>query len=61
VIMEEVQRNVSDGTKRVPTLCTDGAAHPTATDDQVITVLHIVHGTCQKVTRNVEKKKHKEF
>ena len=52
VTTEETQRNISDGTKRVPTLCTDGAAHPTATDDQVITVLHIVHGTSQEVTRN---------
>ena len=57
VTMEEAQRNVSDGTRTVPTLCTDGAAHPTATDDQVITVLHIVHGTCQKVKRKVIKKK----
>ena len=61
VTMEEAQRNVSDGTKRVPTLCTDGAAHPTTTDDQVITVLHTVHGTCQEVKRNVEKKRHKKF
>jgi hypothetical protein len=51
VRMEEAQRNVSDGTKRVPTLRTDGAAHLTATDDQVIIILHIVHRTCQKVTR----------
>lgn len=46
--MEEVQRNVSDGIQRVPTLCTDGAAHPTATDDQVILVLHIVNGHVRK-------------
>ena len=57
VTTEETQRNISDGTKRVPTLCTDGAAHPTATDDQVITVLHIVHGTSQEVTRNAWGKK----
>jgi hypothetical protein len=54
--MEEVQINISDGTKTVPTLCTDSAAHPTATGNQVILLLHIVHGTCQKVTRNAEKK-----
>ena len=59
--MEEAQRNVSDGNRTVPTLCTDGTAHPTATDDQVITVLHIVHGTCQKVTKNVGKKKKKRY
>jgi hypothetical protein len=35
VTMEEVQRDVSDGNKRVLTLYTDGTAHPTATDDQV--------------------------
>lgn len=57
VTMEETQRNVSDGTKRVPNLCTDDTAHPTATDDQVITVLHLVHGTSQEVTRNVGGKK----
>lgn len=59
--MEEVQRNVSDGTKRVPTLITDGAVHPTVTDDQVILVLHTVHGTYQKVTRKDKRKRHKKF
>ena len=60
VTTEEVQRNVSEGTKRVPTLITDGAVNLTATDDQVILVLHIMHGTRQKVTRKDEKR-HKKF